>query len=287
MKRPVLMMAVAMWLAPITMPAQGVPDVVLGHLRIGLDSATWHDVQRSEFLHRQFAAYQWASTQIGETRQRRHLFFGRRQWLEFAEGEDAHSIVLGLSTEESRRTPQLVAAWRRGGVAFDSTTVSRVVADSLRPWYFRWRVSSGSNAMLTTELTAFHPRVFHDAGVRDSLPDDFTNRARALASEYLPDRSFSELTGATLAIPATEIQQLRALLRSGGAEFVDEGEGLVLLLGAGVRLRFIPAWERPGVRRLEFHLTEAVPANPTYRLGPKSRLQFGPGRVAVWDFDLP
>lgn len=277
----------ALVLAPVVLVAQRAPSVGLSHLRIGLDSATWHDVQRSEFLHRQFAAYQWATTRSGETDQRRHLFFGRRQWLEFSEGDDARSLVVGLSTEESRRTPLLVAAWRRGGVVFDSATVSRVASDSVRPWYLRWRVPSPPDAMLAVEVTAFHPRIFAEAVLRDSLPEDFTTAARALAGEYLSDRIFSELTAATFAIPVTEIRRLREMLAAGGVAIADEGEGLVVLLEAGIRLRFLPAWERPGVRKLEFHLTAAVPANPTYRLGPRSRLQFGPGRVAVWEFELP
>jgi hypothetical protein len=274
-------------LLPCLLQAQAPPPAVLSHLRIGLDSATWNDVQRSEFLHRRFAAYQRVVTTAQASNQPRHLFFGRRQWLELAEGVDARSIVLGVSTEESSRVPALLAPWRRGGVQFDSTTVLRSAGDSLRPWYLRWRVPPAADAMLTLEVTAFHPAIFAARRLQDSLPVDLTDRARALAGDYSPDRIFSELTGATFAIPVVEIRALRETLRAGGIEVVDEGEGLVVLLEDGIRLRFLPAWERPGVRRLEFHLTDAVPANPTYRLGPQSRLQFGPGRVAVWDFDLP
>jgi hypothetical protein len=77
------------------------------------------------------------------------------------------------------------------------------------------------------------------------------------------------------------------MLRRGGVSIVDEGEGLIVELEGGVRFRFVPAWERPGLRRLEFFLTQAMAANPTYRFGPRSRLQFGPGRTATWDFNLP
>lgn len=141
--------------------------------------------------------------------------------------------------------------------------------------------------MLGVELDAYHPLLYRRLAEWDSLPIDLQDRVRALRPHFATERLFSEITGATLAIPVEEIRRLRSELRTGGAQVADEGEGLVVMLADGVRFRFVPAWNQPGLRRLEFYLTRAVPANPIYRLGQHSRLRFGPGRVAAWDFDVP
>ena len=274
-------------LAPIAAAAQGTPSLVLHHLRVGLDSATWKDVHDSPFLREQFSAFDSVRVEGGGATTLRQLFTGRRNWLEVVRGVGPATIELGLTNDDASSVSRVVAAWRRDGIAFDSSAVGRPDGQHAAPWYLRWAVRGGANAMFGVELDAYHPLLFRRLAEWDSLPPDLQDRVRALRPHFAPERLFSEITGATLAIPVEEIRGLRNALRGGGVQVVDEGEGLVVLFTDGVRLRFVPAWNQPGLRRLEFYLTRAVPANPIYRLGQHSRLRFGPGRVAAWDFDLP
>lgn len=274
-------------LAPIALAAQGTPSLTLHHLRVGLDSATWKDVHESPFLREQFAAFDSVRVEAGGRAVLRHLFTGRRNWLEIVRGAGPASIELGLTTDDAGAVPRLVAAWRQNGVTLDSSTVVRPDGQHQAPWYLRWAVAAGAGAVLGVELDAYHPHLYRRLAEWDSLPVDQQDRVRALRPHFAPERLFSEITGATLAIPVEEIRRLRSELRTGGAQVADEGEGLVVMLADGVRFRFVPAWNQPGLRRLEFFLTRAVPANPIYRLGQHSRLRFGPGRVAAWDFDVP
>ncbi len=274
-------------LAPMALGAQSAPSLALHHLRVGLDSATWKDVHESRFLREQFSAFDSVRVEAGGGAVVRHLFTGRRNWLEIVRGAGPASIELGLTTDDAGAVPRLVAAWRRNGVVFDSATVERPDGQRAAPWYLRWAVSGGEGAMLGVELDAYHPLLYRRLAEWDSLPIDLQDRVRALRPHFATERLFSEITGATLAIPVEEIRRLRSELRTGGAQVADEGEGLVVMLADGVRFRFVPAWNQPGLRRLEFYLTRAVPANPIYRLGQHSRLRFGPGRVAAWDFDVP
>lgn len=271
-------------LAPMALPGQG---VTLHHLRVGLDSATWKDVHESPFLRSQFSAFDSVRVARGGEAVLRHLLTGRRNWLEVVQGTGAATLELGLTTDDAGAVPRLVAAWRRNGVALDSATVQRPDGAHEAPWYLRWSLAGGEGAMLGVELDAYHPQLFRRLAEWDSLPVDQQDRVRALRPHFAPERLFSEITGATLAIPIEEIRRLRSALRAGGVPLVDEGEGVVVLLADGVRFRVVPAWNQPGLRRLEFYLTRAVPANPIYRLGQHSRLRFGPGRVAAWDFDVP
>lgn len=284
----VLVLAALPAIVPAILPAQRLMPLVLHHLRVGLDSSTWRDMQQSLLLEHEFAARDSIVVDASGERRTRQLFMGRRQWLELVQGNGIGSIELGLTAEEAGSTPGLVMAWRRKGVLLDSSTILRGSGERGEPWYLRWAVTEGKGAMLGVELDSYHPALFRRLAERDSLPADVTDRARAMQPQFAPGRLFAEITGATLAIPVGEIRQLRAALISGGTvAVVDEGEGLVVVLEDGLRLRVVPAWERPGIRRLEFYLTRAIPANPSYRFGPRSRFRFGPGRVAVWDFDLP
>jgi hypothetical protein len=267
--------------------SQTVPSLVLHHLRVGIDSATWQEFHDSPLLKRQFASSDSTVVEHGSRREAEWLLIGRRSWLELVRGSGPGSFRLGLTTEDAASAARVVAAWRRDGTSLDSGTVSRVTSGKAAPWYLHWTAPASPQAMFALELDAWHPALFQRLAAWDSLPPEMADRARALRPHYDATRLFAEVTGATIAIPADEIVAMRRVLRSGGVAMVDEGEGLIVVLEGGVRFRFVPAWERPGLRRLEFYLTQPVAANPTYRFGPRSRLQFGPGRTATWDFNLP
>jgi hypothetical protein len=267
--------------------AQSVPPAVLHHLRIGIDSVTLREFHASPLWQRYFAAVDTVTLTTGASRVRRQLLIGRRSWLELVEGTGPASVELGLTTEDGAATARLVAAWRRAGVRFDSSVVMRPAAGRPAPWYTRWAVPRAAGAMVGIELNAWHPALFARLASTDSLPPEMADRSRALRSTFDPARHFSEVTQVTVAVPLEEIAALGVALRGGGVTVMDEGEGVVAVLEDGIRVRFIPAHERPGLRRLELYLTQAAPANPSYRFGPRSRMRFGPGRVAVWDFDLP
>ena len=119
----------------------------------------------------------------------------------------------------------------------------------------------------------------------DSLPETRLSSSRFLAG-YLDSRKLlSHLTGATIAIPVNEISKIVAVLKRDNVNVVSEGEGATIKLD-GFTLHLIPPYRGAGVKQLQFALTHAAAANPTYRFGPKSQLRFGPGLIAVWDFEI-
>ena len=65
---------------------------------------------------------------------------------------------------------------------------------------------------------------------------------------------------------------------------LPEGEGAIIRLD-GFTLHLVPPWTGAGVKQLQFALTRPLLANPIYRFGPQSQLRFGPGPIAVWDFE--
>lgn len=103
----------------------------------------------------------------------------------------------------------------------------------------------------------------------------------SLSSDSLPTVYF--LGSVRLFVPATSISRLDGWFRSAGADVVREGEGLVVQFGSQV-IRLHPAYGDVGPELLTLTLRRDVPGNPTYRFGDRSRLRFGPGRIAQWSF---
>ena len=91
------------------------------------------------------------------------------------------------------------------------------------------------------------------------------------------------LESATIAVTDATLRRVDPLFRSAGATVVQEGEGLVIQF-PNQTLRLVPDYAGAGVEQLTWRLRREAPGNPTYRFGGLSRLRFGPGRTATWDF---
>jgi hypothetical protein len=86
-------------------------------------------------------------------------------------------------------------------------------------------------------------------------------------------------------MPVDDIAKIVRVLQRDGVTVLVEGEGAIIKLD-GCTLHLIPSFVGAGVKQLQFALTHTAAGNPLYRFGPKSQLRFGPGPIAVWDFNL-
>lgn len=113
--------------------------------------------------------------------------------------------------------------------------------------------------------------------VERAAPDPDLDRDR----DSLPMMYY--LSDATIAVPEEALGRLvTTLIRTGGS-VIREGDGYILTF-PNLRLRLLPAWRGAGVQQLGYALRREMPGNPTYRFGAVSRLRFGPGRAASWQF---
>lgn len=281
------------WIAALTLSAcvrplaaqDPVVPLVLNHLTMVLDSATWHDVSVSPFFRQEFAA-------LGRGfEDARHapllVLVGKYDYLALAgpdgKGNQSGDVDIVVGVETPGALPKLA---RLTGLA--STTI--VQNDGTPPAPYG---EIGSTQLVpapgaTSAHTHFAIMQFGAGQAevlarRDSQPLDVVRNARFLAPYFDAQRDFEYLSGVTVAVPVEDITAITGVLRRAGVEITPEGEGAVIHL-SGFTLRLMPPWGGAGVKRLEFGLTGTVPANPTYRFGPRSVLRFGPGPVAVWDF---
>lgn len=258
--------------------------VLLNHLYAVLDSATYAEVLESPFLSKLFAAI--------TTRQPASIF-GKHTFLELFDpkgfdGARVGDVGIAFGTEQPDGIAAIAHRIAGLGVPFDSATERRGTPQRSAPYYHSWRPAgpdapSPRTAFWVMEYTSEAAR---GLTARDSLPASDRGRDRFLVGRFDPELLLSDITSATLAIPADDIAKLIRTMQRLGVDVVTEGEGAVITLPS-FTLRLLPAWERPGLRQLEFSLLREAPANPSLRFGAHSRLRFGPGRVAVWDFTLP
>jgi hypothetical protein len=264
--------------------------LLLNHVYFMLDSATYHDVAASPFLATQFAGREVRTTESGNLRWSGVYLYGRHTYLEILgpgglPGAQVGDVGIGLASEQAGGILSLIRRFEAQRLPFD--TLTRMTSDSsgAYPWFLSWRASgpdlpSDRTAVWVMEYSA---ALAQRVSRRDSLPVSDRSRDRFIDAHRMPDQLMAELVAATFALPVDDIAKVSRTLDRAGALVYPEGEGAVIQFD-GFMLRLIPAWDRPGVRKLEFSLNREALANPTYRFGPSSRLRFGPGRVAVWDF---
>ena len=260
------------------------PPLMLNHFYAVLDSVTYAEILASPYLTAQFAGFKNRSPAT---------WFGRHTYLEFFDphgydGARAGDVGIALGFEEAGGVALTARRYTALGAPFDTATERRGTPQQSVPYFHRFRpagvdATSPRSAFWVMEYTLEASRAL---AVRDSLPLRDLGRDRFLADRFDPTRLLGDITGVTVAIPVEDIAAMTRAMQRLGAEVITEGEGAIIRLSS-FTLRLLPAWERPGLRRLEFGLTRDAIANPSFRFGPRSRLRFGPGRIAGWDFALP
>ncbi|HEX3928157.1 MAG TPA: DUF5829 family protein [Gemmatimonadales bacterium] len=278
------------WLAGILVAAPLVaqtpaPALSLNHLRVVIDSATFHEIAMSPFILKGLSGVEARAGSI--------TIYGRHTWLEIvaptgAAGSHVGDVSLALALEKPGAIDQLARHLAATSIPFDTATRTLVDSAGTTPWYRELRASGADSTSThaafwvmeyTLAMTQRIDRQDH-YGTEDRMRDRF------IATHFDSLRLLSDVTGATLALPAGDIAKLSRTLAQWGVPVFPEGEGAVIQI-PGFLLHLLPAWERPGVRRLTLSLTDEASGDPTYRFGPYGQLRFGPGRVAVWDFSQP
>jgi hypothetical protein len=276
--------------------AQQKVPLVLNHLVIVLDSATYRDVRNSPFMRDQFAGHD--TTEVSAIGSREAVrYFGKYNYfvLVHPAGRGARvgdvEIVLGTEVPGALATLTQAAKLARGQ-SFPPRDFDGAQGNLSEPIdYLRgvddvaWPAGDDS----TSSQARFRIMQYGDAMAKrlaqfDSLPAADRTNVRFLARYYEPHRLLSHLTSATLAIPAADIAKIARVVERDSVTVLHEGEGVIIKLD-GFTLHLIPPWTGAGIKQLQFALTREAVANPVYRFGPHSQLRFGPGPIAVWDFN--
>ncbi len=265
-------------------PASAPPPVValvLNHLDIELDSATYHDVRASPFVQQDFAAVDSTDPSAGVR------LTGKYNWIALhppAAGQPPGDVAVTLGVGGRGALEALV---------HQGSTMRVRPADTTAPAHPDFRSDlilvarlagqDSTSAQARFDVMTYTAAAAQLLGVHDSLPATDLTAARFLAPYYDRHRLLEYVSAATLAIPVDDIAKITRVLRRDSVPVFPEGQGAVIRLD-GFTLHLIPPWAGAGVKQLQFALTRELLGNPTYRFGPTSQLRFGPGPTAVWDF---
>lgn len=271
--------------------AQEPPRLSVSSLAFVVDSATWHHLIASPFLAEQFAASGRSGVPSLTQRWPVLEIYGRHVYLRFMPPGGRSNAQVGdaditLAVETGGDLDRLMARAAAAGLPFDTATAMLTAGPEPTPWYRVWRPGgeAAPSARTRFEVIEYTTAMAERVAGRDSLPTTDRSRSRFLPTPWDSTRLVRDVEGAEIALPPMDIARIRdAILRLGGASVEPEGEGAVIVL-YGFRLHLIPAFDHPGVRQVEFGLRHAVVANPVFRFGAQSKLKFGPGARATWDF---
>jgi len=277
---------------PAPASAQQRVPLVLNHLEIVLDSATFADVKASPFLLGQFAAVDTVENRSHEGFLGVRLF-GKYNWITLGHpvrmGDERAApgdVAIALSSEAPRAIESLTGDGHLMKL-FTASGASEggMATDYLRDYNTVARLAGPDSTSRHTQFEIMQYSAHTSARLAqvDSLPVTNLSNARFLARYYDRHRLFEYLSGATLAIPVDDITKIASALERDSVTVLHEGEGAIIKLD-GFTLHLIPPWGGAGIKELRFALTREVTANPVYSFGPRSRLRFGPGPIAVWDF---
>jgi hypothetical protein len=273
--------------APVA--AQQTVQLVLNHLVLTLDSATWLDVANSPFMRDGFSAIEsgFLTGPDGGTGMR---LFGKYNFLKLAPPRSGQvgdiGVVLSVETPGALDRIKLQGPYRENGgmimISADGPAPANGYFESserIRP--------AGPDSM--SDRTEFYIMQYRADAARylsqaDSVSPTNLSNARFLRRNFDRTKLLSQLTGATVAIPVADIAKIARVLERDSVTVLHEGEAVIVKLD-GFMLHLIPPWTGAGVKQLQFALTREAVANPVYRFGPHSQLRFGPGPIAVWDFN--
>ena len=279
------------WAGPAA--AQQRVPVVLNHLMIVLDSATYRDVLDSPFLREQFAATETRYLAFDDVMGTRLI--GKYNILAFgasgrADGtaRDARpgDVAIVLGTDVPRGLSRLAAQGFLDRVAVAPTPAAgpaRSPIDNDLTDVLRITAAESTSVHTGFAIVEYTSAGARRLAVTDSQPESNLSNARFLAPYYDSHRLFEYVSAATLAVPVEDIAKIARVLERDSVTVLHEGEGAIIKLD-GFTLHLIPPWTGAGVKQLQFALTREAAANPVYRFGPHSQLRFGPGPIAVWDF---
>jgi Family of unknown function (DUF5829) len=292
-RRLALVVSLLAPLAAGALAAQAVPPpLYLNHLYVVLDSATWHDVQASTFLAGGFGAHARHDTAAPGEPAGIYLY-GHHTWLVLMgpggfPGAMAGDVGIALGSEQPGGIVQLARHLAFDRIPFDTTVVMRQDSSGVTPWY-RALHPGGADSLSPHDdlwIMEYTLATMRRVAARDSFGTDDRDRDRILAAHYDSLQLLGDVSAATLAVPSAVLARMSHILTEWGVEPAPEGTGIVVRLPA-FTLRLIPAYAGRGVKRLTFDLNHEAIANPTYRFGLRSRLLFGPGATAVWEFGPP
>jgi hypothetical protein len=265
------------------------PQVVLNHLSLVVDEATYRDVTAAPFLAEGFASFSQRSNVSNDGKKWSGAYlYGERTYLELyqpsaTQGEPGSSgIALGVERPGDVGRLVLPLAEQTGGEATVVLRTAQGPTGKQIPWFYQLRVFYRSDPPAnTTRWVMEYQKDF----LRTVEPGkDGIARAQLASRFQEKNRLVKDIVGATVAMGERETDHFLQELHAYGWTVRTEGTTRNVS-GPGITLTLIPAI--PGIKgltELRFQLTRKPAQAQSLRFGPKSVLSVRADGTALWTF---
>jgi len=258
--------------------------VFLNHFYLTLDSVTYHDIENSDFLKKEFAAFEKRTTVRADQTYTGIYFYGTHTYFEFFDvaiekGKRVGDSGIAFGVEEPGANSSLIRRLKMETVCSE-TDITRRVEPNEVPWF-----SMLSPALATDDsalkpwimeyekhfLDHWHPEASKDRGIgrRDVL-----NRYKAflkMLGTQLPERAImQDIRRITIALDQANANKFSSILRA-----MNYVEPALEIIPERTNIR--------GIQEVEFAV-DRTPSEKKYRFGSHSELSFDGKGAAIWTF---
>ncbi len=291
---PLLLLAQTNIVRPPGPEGGGGASLMLNHFYLVLDTQTFRDIQRSEFLRQEFAAFEKRRTVRTDRSYTGIYFYGTNTYFEFFDAAEAAArgqkegdsgIALGVEDPNgldflnSRKIP---------GVSFHQTTITRQYGDDMLPWFYQ---VEPVDFPFRTFVMLYHPSFLSrwnpgsppvaNEGITRKL---FLERYKSVLEEKPKEQLLQDVTGITLALPPDILEKLSRIYAAWGMRRKGKGS-LVTLDAQQFSLRLIPETETArGIQEVNFRLNSSPSEPKPVHFGKRSVLTFKGKNAADWTF---
>ncbi len=272
---------------------QAPAPVLLNHVVLVLDSATYHDISTSPFLRDEFSGFEQLTiaANAGRTWSGSYLF-GESTYLELFQPNGgagpAGSTMIGFGVETEGAVAHLMEPLARStGLAVDTTRRTRTKEGREVPWFLAAMVRDPDSTNRFRSWVMEYDRRYlklWDSVTARTRDQDLLTQSAHLVGMYRPSRYFADIVGVTLAFEPALADRFIRQASVFGYRLKADGPRRILI-GPGVELVLMPVQQgRTGVLEVRLALRRPKEGEKVYRFGERSVLTFQKGKLARWRF---
>jgi hypothetical protein len=265
-------------------------SVYLNHFFLVIDSATYADIEKSDFLRKEFAANESRTTKRTDITYTGLYFYGVNTYFEFFDVSKETTRKLGdtglaFGVEAEGAMKVLQTRMQTNNPA----RITRPYQDKQVNWFYMLTpknssFASGNNVFimeyLPTFLREWNPQADTSQGI---TRQQILNRYTAVLKEHPPKPYFQDVVSLTVALDQATTKQMIETCGIFGYQMRTENE-TTILEGKDFTLRLVPETAAArGIQQIGLRVSRA-PNQKEFRFGARSVLKFQDDKTAVWSF---
>ena len=271
------------------------PPVFLNHFYVVIDSATYKDIEQSQFLRREFAVTERRTTVRSDRSYTGLYFYGTNTYFEFFDVAGDPSNQVGFSGfalgVDQAGELQAISKELSPNFTVDQKTITRQYNGKQVPWFYAGELKDfpiGSS--LGVWFMEYHPRFLDEWNPRPGERNQGVSRQQLLQRyaavlKDIPTKPyFEDVVALSVALNDADRKKVAELCKLLGYSQRADGDAQVMK-GPDIELRLVPQTEESrGIQEITMRVKKKPKDQAEFRFGPKSVLKFRDDGLATWSF---